>query len=463
MAREKMSSVDHAWLRMDGDSNLMMIVSVNIFSNPLPVARMQGLVKERLLKHRRFRQRVETQGNAAEWVDDEDFDLDYHCFELTLPGGKNGQIGDAELQAYVGELAMQGFDASRPLWQMQLVQNYKGTSALITRVHHCIADGISLVAVMMSLTDQADGTNVAAAGMKHGDRAEAGNEIESNPWAPFLKPLTKGTIRAINATERAVEMSMHSLVMPEMLGDYAGIGTQVIRDIAAMVMMPNDSITSLKGRPGNKKAVAWNEPLPVEEVKLVGKVLGCSINDVLLSCVSGALRNYLVSRGERTDGVEMRAMVPVNLRPIKDALQMGNKFGLVPLVLPVGIANPLERLLEVRKRMDDLKGGYQALLAFAILGIVGIAPKLIQDQVLALFSNKSTAVMTNVPGPAAPISMAGETLSRTMFWVPQSGDIGMGFRSCRMPEACSSGSSRIPCCALNRRKSLMVLHPNSRN
>jgi diacylglycerol O-acyltransferase / wax synthase len=161
-------------------------------------------------------------------------------------------------------------------------------------------------------------------------------------------------------------------------------------------------------------------------VKLVGKVLDCSINDVLLSCVSGAIRNYLRSRGETVDGVEIRAMVPVNLRPLKDALQLGNKFGLVPLTLPVGIENPLERLLEVKRRMGDLKTGYQALLAFAILGVVGSLPKMVQDQVLAIFGNKSTAVMTNVPGPPVPIKMAGETLSRVMFWVPQSGDIGMG-------------------------------------
>jgi diacylglycerol O-acyltransferase / wax synthase len=426
MSREKMSSVDHAWLRMDGDSNLMMIIGVNVFEKSVTVAHMHKLLSDRLIVHRRFQQKIESEGNTAYWVIDKSFDMGCHCFETTLPGGTHGQVGDVELQAYVGELAMQPLNHDRPLWQMILVQNYKGSTALISRVHHCIGDGIALVAVMLSLTDQADGMSAKAAGVRESKRAEASVGVESNPWVPYLKPLTEGTVKAIEVTEQALSGSMQVLATPDLLAEYAGIGSQVLKDIAALAFMPNDSSTSLKGKPGRKKAVAWNEPLPVEEVKLIGRVLGCSINDVLLSCVSGAIRHYLRERGEHVEGVEIRAMVPVNLRPLEDALQLGNKFGLVPLVLPVGIENPLERLLEIKDRMAELKTGYQALLAFAILGAVGSLPKMVQDQVLALFSNKSTAVMTNVPGPAVPIKMAGETLKRVMVWVPQSGDIGVG-------------------------------------
>ena len=125
MSREKMSNVDHAWLRMDGDSNLMMIVGVNIFEKSMSVLRMHQLIRDRLLVHRRFQQKVETEGNGAHWVSDTAFDLHYHCFETTLPGGSKGQVGDAELQVYVGGLAMEPLNKARPLWQMILVQNYK--------------------------------------------------------------------------------------------------------------------------------------------------------------------------------------------------------------------------------------------------------------------------------------------------------------------------------------------------
>lgn len=119
-------------------------------------------------------------------------------------------------------------------------------------------------------------------------------------------------------------------------------------------------------------------------------------------------------------------MVPVNLRPLEKAWQLGNRFGLAPLVLPVGIANPVERVFDVRRRMVNLKGSYQPLLAFAVLAASGLFVKPVQDAVLGLFSKKATAVMTNVPGPALPLKMCGSTLKQNLFWVPSSGEIGVG-------------------------------------
>lgn len=119
-------------------------------------------------------------------------------------------------------------------------------------------------------------------------------------------------------------------------------------------------------------------------------------------------------------------MVPVNLRPLDKAWQLGNRFGLAPLVLPVGIANPIERVYAVHRRMAEMKGSYQPLLAFAVLSVSGLFIKPVQDAVLGLFAKKTTAVMTNVPGPAVPLRFCGSTLRQTMFWVPASGDVGVG-------------------------------------
>jgi WS/DGAT/MGAT family acyltransferase len=171
--------------------------------------------------------------------------------------------------------------------------------------------------------------------------------------------------------------------------------------------------------------VAWNEPLPLEEVKAVGYALGASVNDVLLSCVAGAIRGYLADRGEFTDGIELRAMVPVNLRGPRSK-GLGNKFGLVPLLLPVGMDNPIARVHEVRARMEQLKHGYTAVLAMGLLGVMGVAPRAVQKQITDILASKATAVMTNVPGPREPLYMAGAQIRRMMFWVPQSGDIAVG-------------------------------------
>ena len=119
-------------------------------------------------------------------------------------------------------------------------------------------------------------------------------------------------------------------------------------------------------------------------------------------------------------------MVPVNLRPLDKAWQLGNKFGLAPLVLPIGIPNPIERVYAVRQRMREMKGSYQPLLAFAVLAVAGLMIKPVQDAILNLFAKKATAVMTNVPGPAKRLKFCGSTLRQTMFWVPASGDIGVG-------------------------------------
>jgi WS/DGAT/MGAT family acyltransferase len=172
--------------------------------------------------------------------------------------------------------------------------------------------------------------------------------------------------------------------------------------------------------------VAWATPVPLEEVKVMGKALGCSINDVLLAMATGALREYLASQGDPVDGLGIRAIVPVNLRGNGSGRELGNRFGLVFLDLPIGIDHPLERLYEVRRLMQALKGSFQPLIVLGLLHTVGYGPKILQEQITALLSQNASAVMTNVPGPPSPVYFAGRRIEELNFWVPQSGGIGMG-------------------------------------
>jgi diacylglycerol O-acyltransferase / wax synthase len=419
MAREKMSTVDTAWLRMDSKSNLMMIVGIHVFESSLDIKALRVVVSERLLSFRRFKQKVEMEATGAWWVDDKHFDLDNHIKQFRLiPAEKGAKTGsDKDLQALVGKLSMEPLNPEQPLWQFCLVENYDGSNALVARIHHCIADGIALVAVTMSLTD-------SAPPMQGSKRQES--DGAPNPWMPYINPITKGTIKAISASGTAWSKSLQILAQPDRLVDYAQIAAQVLKDAAKIAMMPNDTPTKLKGKPGTAKAVAWNKPLPLDEVKAVSKALNCSINDVLLSCVAGALRNYLLQHEPVAKDTELRAMVPVNLRALKDAYKLGNKFGLVPLTLPVGMINPIARVLEVQRRMNELKTGYQAFLSFGVLGLVGATPKPVQTQVLDILARKASAVMTNVPGPQTPLYVGGAKVKQMLFWVPQSGDIGLG-------------------------------------
>ncbi|MFN8569003.1 MAG: WS/DGAT domain-containing protein, partial [Kouleothrix sp.] len=144
------------------------------------------------------------------------------------------------------------------------------------------------------------------------------------------------------------------------------------------------------------------------------------------AAVAGALRSYLQSRGEPVDGIDIRAAVPVNLRPPDEPLTLGNRFGLVFLPLPIGADDPLDRLLDLKERMAALKGSPEAMVTFGILTTMGVAPAQLQDLGVSIFGSKATAVMTNVPGPRQPIYMAGVPIKEIMFWVPQSGRLGLG-------------------------------------
>ena len=429
-ATERMSRVDTAWLRMDTEANLMMIVGVWLMSPSLGIDELRSRVQERLLAYDRFRQKVVEDAMGASWVDDEAFDISRQVLPEVLAPAP-GETALHALKARVAELAATPLDPARPLWQMHLVEQLddgpdgQPRSAFIVRVHHCIGDGIALISVMMSITD-------GGAPPPQRKRRGADEGETEHDWLvdALIRPFTDLTIKAIGLTGDGMAKSMEMVSKPSqpLAGglDMARLGYQVISDAAALALMPDDSPTRLKGQATPGKRVAWGEPLSLDEVKVVGQALGASINDVLLSCVAGAIGAYLRGRGDDPTGQEIRAMVPVNLRPMDEAWKLGNRFGLVPLVLPIGIANPIERLAAVRARMNDLKGGYQPVLAFALLAVAGLLIKPMQSALLNLFAKKATAVMTNVPGPRMPMAFCGRTVKQVMFWVPQSGDIGLG-------------------------------------
>jgi diacylglycerol O-acyltransferase len=419
-----MSRVDTAWLRMDTEANLMMIVGVWLIEPQLAMADLRERVETGLLKYHRFRQKVVEDALGAQWVDDDHFDIAAHVVPEKLELAP-GQAPMDALKAYVGDLTTSPLNTSRPLWQFHLFEDFEsGRSALVARIHHCIADGIALISVMLSITD-------GGKPPPERKKRELAAEGEHDWIADYLlKPAADLAVKAIGVYGAGVGKGVEMMADPSapLAGgmEMARIGAQVVSDLAAMALMADDSPTSLKGKATPGKRVAWGEPLPLDEVKAVAWALGGSINDVLLASVAGAIGSYLRDKGEDPAGKEIRAMVPVNLRPLEKAWQLGNRFGLVPLVLPIGIADPIGRLCAVRARMNELKGGYQPLLAFALLSVAGVLIKPAQAALLNLFAKKATAVMTNVPGPAKPLKICGRTLKQVMFWVPQSGDIGMG-------------------------------------
>jgi WS/DGAT/MGAT family acyltransferase len=174
------------------------------------------------------------------------------------------------------------------------------------------------------------------------------------------------------------------------------------------------------------KKATWSRPLPLSDIKAIKNVTGGTVNDVLITAMTGGLRRYMLLRNEEVDGVDFRATVPVNLRTPEEMGELGNKFGLVYLKLPVYIEDVQERLQEVSRRMTALKNSSEAAVALGILSGIGMTPADVQQQLVNMFGAKATAVMTNVPGPPMPLYLAGAKITSIMFWVPQAGRVGLG-------------------------------------
>jgi WS/DGAT/MGAT family acyltransferase len=406
-----MSSVDTTWLRMDRPNNLMVIVGVWMLEGPVDLERVETQIVDGLLSYRRYRQRVERAAAGIFWRDDPHFNLSHHLRRIRLPG----RGGKHALERLVGELASEPLDPNHPLWSVHIVERYEGGAAVIFRMHHAIADGMALMDVTMKLVD-GPGRQTADVSA---EREEEG--WLQNLMAPVVAAINSGAEASSSTVKAALDLARNPMRAAGLLRDGAGVAGE----LAYLLLMASDSASRFKGKPNGTKRVAWCEPIELSEVKGVSRALGCSINDILLSCVAGSMRRYLADCGDKTKGVDCRALVPINLRQPGD-VELGNRFGIIAVQLPVGIENPLERVMTIRQRMLALKTSYEPKTTLGLFAALGYLPKLVQDQLFDLLVSRSTAVMTNVPGPAEPLTVAGSVLKQSLFWVPQTADTGMG-------------------------------------
>lgn len=432
--RERMRRVDHAWLRMDSPHNWMIITGMVTLDRPVDATRFRAAVERSLLRFRRFRQRLVwgvLPGRRPEWEDDPDFDLDAHIERVSLPE----PAGKAELEALAGELMRHGLEYDRPLWRFYLVENYNGGGAVLARLHHCLADGVALVRVLLQMTD------FDAGGAQPADIALFGLPAlpaEAQPPAHHEHTLLEeaagilpAALRAVvrdstRLTARYARLGWKALRHPPTLRRAARLGLDTAAAAGRLALRLPDRRSLLRGPLGEAKAAAWSQTLSLEEVKQVGRAYGATVNDVLLACVAGALRRYLAGRKQRVDDLSLRGFIPVNLRPLDEAEALGNRFGLVFLTLPVGVADPVKRLRALKLNMDGVKASQEAIASYGILGLMGGMPGWVQDLGISIFDAKGTAVMTNVPGPRQPLYLAGAGIQTLLAWVPQSGRVGLG-------------------------------------
>lgn len=403
-----MSSIDAAWLGMEDPTNLMMVTGVLALEGKVDLKRLRTILDRRLAPFSRFHQKVvrpRTRGSLPHWVDDPQFEVANHVTHVALPAPG----GDKALRDMVSGLMSDPLDFTKPLWHMHVIDSYESGSVVLARIHHCLADGIALVKVILSLTDESPRAGLPRSPAKE---LPAGFRFPLE-WLP-------------SAVASGMSAGQDLLTNPDRLRELARIGAHGAYRLGRLVVLPPDPETIFKGELGRRKRAAWSQPIPLDDFKAIGKAFDATVNDVLVATATGALRRYLERRGEPTGGIAIRASVPVNLRPKADMHQLGNAFGLVFLTLPIGIVDPVRRIRAVKKEMDGLKGSPEALVAFGVLSVMGFAPVEVEHLGLRFFGSKATAVLTNVPGPRQPLYLASRKLKKIMVWVPQSGRLGLG-------------------------------------
>ncbi|MBP1641879.1 MAG: Diacylglycerol O-acyltransferase [Acidobacteria bacterium] len=416
-----MSPVDVAWLRMDVPANLMHIHGVLVVEGEPSLAEARRILGERLMRIPRFRQRVALDGSRFVWTDDAAFDLSRHVTEdrLAEPGGER------ELAAAIGAQLVRPFDRRHPLWEFRLLRGYRGSDTVVFgRLHHAIGDGVALMVVLLAMTDLSSSGPATV---------EPGGELEAPPLNPFLELLQAGPGAALEAARAAAESFMpetlrlmlapvEAFAKSHLLARGAGSTLALGR----LLGYGRDPATPFKGEIGVPKRVAWTEPIPLEDVRATAKALGASINDLLNSAMAGGLRRYLAHHGTPPAELSIRAAMPVNLRPLEEMAELGNRFGLIFLPLPVGETDPLRRLSGIRKRSATLRRSAEPLVVHSLLRFVGGSPAALQRLVVKIFGTKATAVFTNVPGPKHTLWFAGRAIRDIFFWVPQAARLGLG-------------------------------------
>jgi diacylglycerol O-acyltransferase / wax synthase len=420
--RVPMSNVDKAWLEMDSATNLMIINGVLFFEGKIEFEELKRVLLDRFVsRYDRFRQRVVGQGGRLYWEDDPHFDIRAHVRRYALPEPADM----ATLQTVVSAIVNEPLDRRKPLWRYLLIENVEGGSVLLARLHHCIGDGIALIKVLLDMT----GTSPEASRRILEGRYER-RRGPSNPIDPLIHLAqealagTRSFLKtAAGQTLQTFEDPHHPLEIARSAGIISAAGAAII---AKLLILPPDRPSVFQGELGAIKRVVWSEPFDLQRVKLLGNSLGATINDVLVAAVAGALRRYMVASGDDPATGDITAMVPVNLRPPSDNRELGNEFALVYLSLPVSYEDPYDRLTMTKRHMDVLKNSPEPFLVYQILGAIGALPLDLARQATTWFSTKASAVLTNVPGPREQLYFAGTALTNLMFWVPQSGEIGLG-------------------------------------
>ena len=410
--RRPIDPVDTIWLNMDRANNLMVIESLMTCADPIDRERFLDVLRTRVLdRFPVFSQRpVSSRMPLAmpHWEDVPDFDPGAHVRQFTLPPPGD----DSALQDHVNGFISAPLPRDRPLWEMHLIDGYDGGSALYSRLHHSMADGIALTRVLLSMTD-AEPDGVPA-------EDDLGQSRHPGPIGAAAH-----LVGSAAGTAGSALLDLPHLLSPSFAEDAFTL-TRQTTGIATKLTFTRNPATAVAGTAGVRKRAVWAPPIPLRDVIAAGHRTGTTVNDVLVAALAGAVSSYLRAH----DGValDVPTMVPVNVRPLDEPLprELGNRFALVLFSLPSGLDTPFARLAETKRRMDAIKDSPEAMLTFGLIRGIGRTGKDVERYLVDFFANKASGVTTNVPGPQGPRYLAGTRITSMLGWAPESGNQTLG-------------------------------------
>ena len=410
---DRLSALDVSFLYMETPTTAMHVGGVAVFDPPeggFDYERLVELISQRIALVPRYRQRVrDIPGRLANpvWVDDESFDVTYHVRRSALP--KPGT--DAQLRELVGRLMGRQLDRSRPLWEIYLVEGLaEGRVGVITKTHHAMVDGVSAVdigTVILDLTPEP-------------------REVPADDWRPAREPglvslVTGAVTDLVKRPTQAIDNARGAVGdVRATAGKLAGVAGGMLASAATIARPAPDSPLNVRIGEQRRFGMARTD---LDDYKRIRKAHGGTINDVVLAVVSGALRAWLMTRGEAVNPTTtIRAMVPVSVRPEGTEGQIGNRVSSYFVDLPVGEGNPVMRLHQVSFAMRGHKESGEAVGADAIVALSGFAPPTLHSLGARLASGFTrrlfNLVVTNVPGPQFPLYAAGARMLEMYPVVP---------------------------------------------
>jgi WS/DGAT/MGAT family acyltransferase len=415
----RLSWTDAAFLYLEREGIPLHIGGVSLLEGTVSREDCIRFVQSKLPLLPRYRQRIIAPWfniGLPTWEFDPDFDVRNHIWEVTLKRGT-----DAEFKTVAGKILGQLMDRQRPLWDITLVRGLKGNrTGFITRVHHCLADGIAGVGLMNTVLDP----NPAVPRLpRKPPRLRAAHPRDR------LTALMEGWVSSYgNVVEQVLKTLSDGLNIAEKIAGSGGIASlEPLKKLLPELAMPTQALHFNATCRGPQK-IAWIK-IPLSEIKAIKDAMGCSVNDVVLALVTATVRRYASLHGDRIRGRLLRIMVPVDLRSDVNRRELGNFVSLFPVVLPLDIRNPRKLLAAVHERTDFLKRAHVAELVSLASGLPGILPSPLQALAGPIARQVPVApfnlVCTNVAGPQFPLYLMGHKLLTWYPYVPIGGEMAV--------------------------------------